>query len=507
MNELANLFLFTLCYYETDDILELFLSYKNNTLQEYSITQYDFIRSANIYILVFFLVFTFELVFFSKHKNYTLYSLSLIYIKYVVNNLFYGNNITTYHNDNRMSLMWLFTTPLILKLYCDINKLKLLEVNAHYHLTSNVLHILLYNFRNTSYQLYIIVFLTSFEFYFIYKLYNFKQQRYTKFIIWIWSIFSFINIIESLNIVSNYNIQIYYLLSDMIAKLTIVLIVSDYDEQTYHIKYNADLQSITLISNLKRNIKEFENTTQLTPICKTILNTIENRLSSFIPYDKTILKVELLKKILPLELEERYLNNSNDYKPYDFICVLFTDIVSYTELAKDFDTDVIYKLLNKIYTRFDEIIKRYGNLQKIETIGDAYMVVSDIYTNDQKDNVKNMLLFAFDILKEIKNIKSPNGNPLQLRIGLNLGRVVIGILGIEIPRLCVIGNTVNVANRLQTLAEPDTIQISRHVYEIAKETDFGMDIQYEKKENVYLKNIGTTTAYVITPPQFQHNKH
>ena len=57
MNELANLFLFTLCYYETDDILELFLSYKNNTLQEYSITQYDFIRSANIYILVFFFGF------------------------------------------------------------------------------------------------------------------------------------------------------------------------------------------------------------------------------------------------------------------------------------------------------------------------------------------------------------------------------------------------------------------------------------------------------------------
>ena len=130
------------------------------------------------------------------------------------------------------------------------------------------------------------------------------------------------------------------------------------------------------------------------------------------------------------------------------------------------------------------------------------MVVSDIYTNDQKDNIKNVLLFAFDILKEIKTIQTPNGEPIQLRIGINLGRVIVGILGIEMPRLCVIGNTVNVANRLQTLAEPDTIEISHHVYEIAKEPDFGIDIQFEKKENVYLKNIGTTTTYVITPHNF-----
>jgi class 3 adenylate cyclase len=230
-----------------------------------------------------------------------------------------------------------------------------------------------------------------------------------------------------------------------------------------------------------------------------VMNIIDNRLTSFIPVDKTILKLELLKKILPLELEDRYLTQTKEYKPYDFICILFTDIVSYTELAKKYDADIIYKLLNDIYTRFDDIVNRYSNLQKIETIGDAYMVVSDIYTNDQKNNVKNMVLFAFDILREIKNIQTPDNKPLQLRIGINLGKVVVGILGVEIPRLCVIGNTVNVANRLQTSTEPDTIQISTHIYEIIKESNFGdIHIHFEEKQNVFLKNLGSRTTYIIT---------
>lgn len=127
------------------------------------------------------------------------------------------------------------------------------------------------------------------------------------------------------------------------------------------------------------------------------------------------------------------------------------------------------------------------------------MVVGDIYTNDTKSNVKNMILLAIDFVKEIKKISNPSGKPLQLRVGVNIGKVVVGILGVEIPRLCVIGNTVNVASRLQTTADPDTIQMSRHVYEIAEQTDFGFNVQFERKENVFLKNLGTTNTFVISP--------
>jgi len=497
MNELLGLFLYTLFYYQLNNLLKPFVYNKFHVFKEEEpIIFYPIVYSINIFILYIFVILNANLIFFSKIKKGSLYTLSLIYLKYVLDNVMESNTIGIYQYEFRRTVMWLFTTPLILQLYCDMNKLTLTDVNVEYHIASNFIHILLFPFRNTFYNTYIIILLSLFECFFIYKLLNFKHQRYTTFIVFIWCLFSFISIIELTNIFNVFDIQICYLISDMVAKLTTILIVNDYEEQTYYIKSNVDLQTINLITALKKTIQHFEKSTNLTSKCKMVMNIIENRLTSFIPTDKTTLKLELLKKILPLELEDRYLTQTKEYKPYDFICVLFTDIVSYTELAKRYQADVVYNLLNNIYTRFDDIINKYENLQKIETIGDAYMVVSDIYTNDQTNNIKNMILFAFDILKEIKHIPTPDNVPLKLRIGINLGKVVVGILGVEIPRLCVIGNTVNVANRLQTSTDPDTIQISAHVYEIAKEKFY--DIHFEEKKNVFLKNLGSRTTYVIS---------
>ena len=183
------------------------------------------------------------------------------------------------------------------------------------------------------------------------------------------------------------------------------------------------------------------------------------------------------------------------------ICVLFTDIVNYTELAKKHNDKVIFQLLYSIYTSFDNIIKKYPHLQKIETIGDAYMVVGDIFrnSNNHKIVIKEILLFAFDILNEIKKIQTPDDKSLSIRIGINMGNVSIGILGNEIPRLCVVGNTVNVAARLQSTAEVDTIQMSRHIYEQLEEIEFDKKFEIIINENVFLKNIGSITTYNIQP--------
>jgi atrial natriuretic peptide receptor A len=294
------------------------------------------------------------------------------------------------------------------------------------------------------------------------------------------------------------DIQICFLLADLLAKLGILLIVYDHENQIFYIKENVDLQSVSLLTNIKKSINEFENNQNITNKCGSLIEQLNYSFKNLVPNDTSTLKIELLKKILPLELEDNYLTNSKEYKSFDFVCVLFTDIVSYTELAKSYDTDVIYKLLNEVYTLFDSIILRYPILQKIETIGDAYMVVSDIYTGDTSNNVRDVVLFALEILKSVKQIKTPNNKPLQLRIGINLGKVVVGILGVEIPRLCVIGNTVNVTSRLQSTTEPDTIQISTHVHEKILDINLGIELNYEKHEHVFLKNLGSRTTYVLS---------
>ena len=178
------------------------------------------------------------------------------------------------------------------------------------------------------------------------------------------------------------------------------------------------------------------------------------------------------------------------------------DIVNYTELANRYKSgDIIFKLLDNVYCHFDTIIKKYSHLQKIETIGDAYMVVGDIYRQElnHKVVVKEMIQLGLDFVKEIKNIQTPDDIPLCIRIGINIGNVNVGILGNEVPRFCVVGNTVNMASRLQSTADPDTMQLSRHIYEHAEDTDFGFPIEYTKKNNVFLKNIGTVTTYAINP--------
>jgi class 3 adenylate cyclase len=78
-----------------------------------------------------------------------------------------------------------------------------------------------------------------------------------------------------------------------------------------------------------------------------------------------------------------------------------------------------------------------------------------------------------------------------------MGNVSIGILGNEIPRLCVVGNAVNVTSRLQSTADIDSIQMSRHIYEQLNEIDFDIKLEIIKKENVFLKNIGSVTTYTI----------
>ncbi len=123
------------------------------------------------------------------------------------------------------------------------------------------------------------------------------------------------------------------------------------------------------------------------------------------------------------------------------------------------------------------------------------MIVGDLTKQVEFQNVvKNMIDLAIEFVS-LNEAITYYGKKINLRIGINSGTVVIGILGIDIPRLCVIGNTVNKASRLESTSKTNKIQISEELYEIIKDDP---KYQFELNKNVYLKNIGNFNTYFIS---------
>jgi class 3 adenylate cyclase len=408
------------------------------------------------------------------------------------------------------NIMWLFATPLMLQMYCDVNTIKLKDINIQYHIIPVAINVFIYPYKNTITYYYFTWFSWLMLLFFMKTLYSKRNIIFTNVYLFIWLIFMLLNIIDLFQITNIYNINLYYSYADVISKMMTCIIVNDYNEKELTQLNTMDLQSVQFVSYMIKHIKNYKNENAIiTHQCNQFIDFTTQRFLVKIPENKTILQQELLKKILPFNFDKEYISNTNtdlnanaNAKQFNMICVLFTDIINYTELSKKYDDKIIFQLLYCIYTAFDNVIKKYPHLQKIETIGDAYMVVGDIFRNsaNHKVVVKEIILFALDIVKEIKKIKTPDNIPLCIRIGINMGSVSVGILGNEIPRLCVVGNTVNMASRLQSTAEIDTIQLSKHIYEHLEEIEFDIKFEVIPKENVFLKNIGSITTYNIPPP-------
>ena len=227
-------------------------------------------------------------------------------------------------------------------------------------------------------------------------------------------------------------------------------------------------------------------------IIKSIIETIFSFFVFVFDYNKNKKKIDLLKQILPYGFDDSFLETRKKYIRKNG-CVLFTDVVSYCKIADTYSDIIIYMILNDMYCRFDKIIQKYSALCKIETIGDAYMAIGNIETDNDTSKVQ-MIQFALELLDEIKNVHTPS-HTIQIRIGLHFGSYVVCLLGSLKPRLCIVGKNVNMAARLQTTAEPNTIQISESFYHSISKYDFRS--VFEKNNRVFLKNIGDVKTYTL----------
>lgn len=180
---------------------------------------------------------------------------------------------------------------------------------------------------------------------------------------------------------------------------------------------------------------------------------------------------ELLRAILPAEIALELKSGIHSIgQNFDDATVLFSDIVGFTQTSSSYSAEEIVDALNDLFVLFDKRAQRSG-VEKIKTIGDAYMATCGLPTPNEK-HAYVMLEFAKGMLEDLQTYNKTAKIPFNIRIGLNSGPVAAGVIGRTKFIYDVWGNTVNVASRMETAANPGGIKISQTVYDHLKDSDF-----------------------------------
>jgi len=177
---------------------------------------------------------------------------------------------------------------------------------------------------------------------------------------------------------------------------------------------------------------------------------------------------KLLLNILPKPIAERLkAQQSTIADSFAEVSVLFADIVGFTELSARMSPTELVKRLNVIFSHFDQLAEKYG-VEKIKTIGDAYMVVGGL-PMPRDDHAEAIAQMALGMQAKIAKLSADTGEKLAIRVGINSGPVVAGVIGVSKFTYDLWGDTVNVAARMEATGFAGRIQVTDVTYELLKD--------------------------------------
>ncbi len=199
----------------------------------------------------------------------------------------------------------------------------------------------------------------------------------------------------------------------------------------------------------------------------------------------------LLLNILPEEIA-RILKEQNGTIAHSFeeASILFADIVDFTPLSEQMSATQTVELLNEMFSCFDSLVEKYG-LEKIRTMGDCYMVASGV-PRPRPDHAWVLADLALDMRCSASALPKLADNRLQLRIGINSGPVVAGVIGHKKFQYDVWGSAVNIASRMEAQGVPGKIQVTQSTYEMVRE-----DFICESRGSVVIKGIGEMDTWFL----------
>ncbi|HGG58036.1 MAG TPA: GAF domain-containing protein, partial [Nannocystis exedens] len=200
---------------------------------------------------------------------------------------------------------------------------------------------------------------------------------------------------------------------------------------------------------------------------------------------------ELLLNILPRPIAKRLQAGERRIaESFDSVTVLFADLVGFTERAAATDPEVLVDLLGQVFTEFDAISDRFG-VEKIKTIGDAYMVVAGLPT-PRSDHAEAMADTAVALLEAVARVGEMIGTTLEIRVGMHSGPVVAGIIGTRKFAYDLWGDTVNTASRMESHGVPGRIHVAESTYRALRDL-----FRFEERGEVEVKGLGLMRTYFL----------
>ena len=201
----------------------------------------------------------------------------------------------------------------------------------------------------------------------------------------------------------------------------------------------------------------------------------------------------LLLNVLPAPVADRLKHDTSTIADgFDEVTVLFADIVNFTTMSADTDPVDVVNFLNDLFSQFDDLVEARG-LEKIKTIGDAYMVAAGLPT-PRPDHCEAVVAFGLDMLDVIKRCKAWHGQTVHMRIGVNTGPVVAGVIGRRKFIYDLWGDTVNTASRMESNGLVDVIQVTQ----VVRDRLAGKYV-FEERLPITIKGKGEMVTYVLRP--------
>ena len=248
-------------------------------------------------------------------------------------------------------------------------------------------------------------------------------------------------------------------------------ITKPWDKDELNITIDNAIETVVLRRNNKKLIKELqENNEQLEEKVKQRTEEIGQQ-KKMLELSKA--KTEsLLLNILPDEIAVELMRFGRSYaRKHDEVSVLFADIKGFTAHAEKLSPEKLVNQLDEVFRAFDNIIEKY-NIEKIKTIGDAYMCACGLPGDDVENAIKavrtaldmQQFIEGFGISSRIQNLPT-----FEMRIGIHTGPVIAGVVGLRKFAYDIWGNTVNLASQMEQRGEPGKVNISGDTFQIIKD--------------------------------------